>query len=142
MAFTLSPDAKARFSINVLENDNSELLLLKRSKALTLGPGLWGFPAGHIEAGETPAQCAMRELHEEIGNQHRVELIQQMGPLCDTKYGGIYRIYLFHYRWLAGKVILNHEHTDYAWVDRKTFRNYDVMDGIDEDIFYLGIWPD
>ena len=27
--------------------------------------GYWGFPKGHAEAGETPKQCAVRELYEE-----------------------------------------------------------------------------
>ncbi len=132
---------KARFSINILENDQNEILLLKRSEKMQLGPGLWGFPAGHIEDNESPQDCAMRELHEEIGNEFRIELINHIGPLRDSFYGGIYQIYLYHHRWLDGTVILNQEHTDYAWVGKQEFKDYCVMDGIDEDIFYLGIWP-
>ena len=30
-------------------------------------PGLWVFPKGHIEAGETPEQAAVREVAEEAG---------------------------------------------------------------------------
>ncbi|MFQ5658899.1 MAG: NUDIX hydrolase [Gammaproteobacteria bacterium] len=132
---------EARFSINVLENDQNEILLLKRSRHLKLGPGLWGFPAGHIEADEAPVACSLRELNEEIGGHFNIELVNQMGPLYDSFYGGIYRIYLYHYRWLQGEIELNDEHTDYAWVGKQAFKDYDVMDGIDEDLHYLGIWP-
>jgi len=132
---------EARFSINVLENHNSELLLLKRSPELKLGPGLWGFPAGHIEQDESPDECSIRELQEEIGPDARIELVKHLGPLPDSHYGGIYRIYLYHYIWQGGTVTLNHEHTEHAWIKREDFRNYDVMDGIDEDILYLDIWP-
>ncbi|NVI92953.1 NUDIX hydrolase, partial [Actinomadura sp. BRA 177] len=29
--------------------------------------GQWGLPGGRLEAGETPAEAALRGLHEEIG---------------------------------------------------------------------------
>lgn len=130
-----------RFSINVMENSRHEILLLKRGLATVLGPGLWGFPAGHIDPGESPAACSIRELHEEIGNHHNRALINTIGPIRDTFYGGIYQIYLYHYHWLDGEIHLNHEHTEYAWVGKHDFKTYQVMDGIDEDLLYLGIWP-
>lgn len=132
---------KERFTINVLENDKNEVLLLKRGLTTKLGPGLWGFPAGHIEKGESPEDCSIRELKEEIGNNHTIELVNQFGPVRDTFYGGVYQIYLYHYRWLDGEVQLNHEHTDYVWIGKEQFKNHDVMDGIDEDLLYLKIWP-
>ncbi len=130
-----------RFAISLLENDRNELLLLKRAQKAPLGPGLWGFPAGHIEPGETPEQCALRELKEELGLEAPPELLSALGPVRDSFYGGIYEIYLFHYRWRGGEIRLNHEHTEYAWVSRGNYRRYPVMDGIDEDIDYFGIWP-
>ena len=129
------------FSINVVVNNLLQVLLLKRATSSSLGPGLWGFPAGHIEPNETPADCSIRELLEEIGSNHVVELVKQFGPVSDSFYGGVYRIYLYHYRWLEGEITLNHEHTDFAWVGREQYRHYDVMDGMDEDLRYLNIWP-
>lgn len=137
----MSLPVKSRFSINVIENSNNELLLLKRHEAAELGPGLWGFPAGHIRKDETPEQCARRELMEEIGPDHDLEFVRHFGPVRDTFYGGTYEIYLYHYRWNGGTVTLNHEHTDYAWVSAEKYKDYAVMDGMDEDIAYLDIWP-
>jgi hypothetical protein len=56
-------------------------------------------------------------------------------------YGGIYDIFLFHYKWLSGTITLNHEHTGYAWVAKEDYHHYSVVDGVDEDIYYLDIWP-
>ena len=78
---------------------------------------------------------------EEIGRDHEVELLRYLGPVRDTYYGGRYEIHLFHFRWRRGVVTLNHEHTDYAWVDKAGFHDYAVMDGIDEDIALLRLWP-
>ncbi len=137
----MHPKITARFAIGLVENNNNELLLLKRSPQAPLGPGLWGFPAGHIERDESPAHCIKRELKEEIGADHMLAQITDIGPVRDTHYGGIYEIYLFHFTWQTGSIRLNHEHTDYAWVGREDFKSYKVMDGVDEDILYLDIWP-
>lgn len=135
------PPPKARFAINVVENDASEILLLKRGPTARLGPERWGFPAGHIEDHETPQACAMRELHEELGPNCRVKLIRSLGPIRDSLYGGVYEIYLYHLRWCGGTITLNDEHTQYAWVNRHDYRRYGVMDGADEDLYFLNIWP-
>lgn len=134
------PEIKARFAINVIENSKHQILLIKRTPHANMQPGRWGFPAGHIEQDESPEQCAERERLEEIGDQHSVKLIKTFGPVRDTFYGGIYELYLFHQHWIDGKIILNHEHTDYVWVDQQQFNEYEIMDGIDEDLIYLNIW--
>ncbi len=135
------PPIKARFSVNVIENLDSELLLLRRARQSRFAPRLWGFAAGHIEAGESPRDCALRELKEEIGTAFTVEALCEFGPVRDHFYGGVYEIHLFHFLWLGGEIRLNREHTDYAWVSCEEYKNYPVMAGIDEDIRYLGIWP-
>jgi isopentenyldiphosphate isomerase len=49
-------------------NSEGELLLQKRSMLVETKPGLWDISAaGHVSAGETPEQGALREMYEEIG---------------------------------------------------------------------------
>jgi 8-oxo-dGTP pyrophosphatase MutT (NUDIX family) len=134
-------EAVYRFAINVIENSGNEILLLKRHGGAAIGPAQWGLASGHIENGESPEHCSQREIREELGSQFMLEKIRQFGPVRDTLYGGIYEIYLFHYKWQGGEIELNHEHTEYAWVSKETYRNYEVVDGVDEDIYYFGIWP-
>ena len=136
----ISPPA-ARFAINLIADDRHRLLLLLRSPHKKWGPGLWGLPAGHVEPGESPEQASVRENREELGDELSIELLRRHPPVRDTFYEGKYEIHLFHYRYLGGDIVLNEEHTEYAWVAPEEFKNYPVMDGIDEDIFYLGIWP-
>lgn len=131
----------ARFSICLLEDDRQRLLFLKRSPSAKLGPDEWGFPAGHIEVGENPAECALRELDEEIGPRHEIAPLKALGPIRDTFYGGKYEIHLFHYRWIGGVIELNAEHTDYVWISAPEFRDLNTMLGIEEDIVLLDIWP-
>jgi 8-oxo-dGTP pyrophosphatase MutT (NUDIX family) len=137
----MPPPTQARFYINILENHQKQIHLHKRSPMAKLGPGLWGFPAGHIQPEETPEQAAHRELTEEIGPGHRLEWPRAIGPVRDSFYGGVYEIHLFYVRWLGGVIRLNGEHTEFAWVGREDYRRYPVMDGIDEDLDYFQIWP-
>ena len=130
-----------RYALNLMLDAEQRLLLLKRSPRANLGPGQWGLPAGKIEVGETPAAAAEREMIEEIGAGHIIELTRYVGPIRDTYYGGRFEIHLYQLRWFEGIVVLNDEHTDYAWVNKEALGHYDVMAGIEEDIAILGFWP-
>ncbi|MGX7875087.1 8-oxo-dGTP diphosphatase MutT [Mesorhizobium sp. ORM6] len=49
-----------------LVDADGRVLLAQRPEGKQLA-GLWEFPGGKVEPGETPEQCIVRELHEEIG---------------------------------------------------------------------------
>ena len=42
-------------------------MLTKRAAGLRAHRGQWALPGGRCDAGETPIQAALRELHEELG---------------------------------------------------------------------------
>jgi 8-oxo-dGTP pyrophosphatase MutT (NUDIX family) len=43
------------------------LLLTRRAAHLRAHAGQWALPGGRLEAGESPEQAALREMHEEVG---------------------------------------------------------------------------
>lgn len=56
---------RPKIGIGVAVIKDQRVLLGKRIGAH--GEGDWAFPGGHLEFGETPAECAQRELLEEAG---------------------------------------------------------------------------
>ena len=50
----------------VLVDGDGRVLLAQRPKGTAMA-GLWEFPGGKLEPGETPEACIIRELHEELG---------------------------------------------------------------------------
>lgn len=51
-----------------LEKDKEQILLIKHANS-----GHWSFPKGHVEAGETEVETAVREIKEETGVSARID---------------------------------------------------------------------
>ena len=53
-----------------LMNERGEMLIQQRSDSVAKWPGMWDLTiGGHVLAGETPEQAAVREVQEELGLQ-------------------------------------------------------------------------
>ena len=72
---------KRFFAGGFLYNPKTRSALLQhRDAKAPVNPNLWGFFGGSREGNETPKQCFIREIKEELGINIREDSIV---PLCD-----------------------------------------------------------
>jgi 8-oxo-dGTP diphosphatase len=65
MTQTTSPPPHKVIGVAVIYNDEGLILIDRRLPEGTMG-GLWEFPGGKIEPGESVQQCIHREIYEEL----------------------------------------------------------------------------
>lgn len=82
--------------------------------------GWWEFPGGKIEAGETPEEALVREIHEELDTEIRV------GELIDTIEYDYLTFHLsmdcFWAEVVAGRLVLK-EAEDARWLTKETLES-------------------
>ncbi len=66
-----------------LIDPDDRVLLARRPEGKALA-GLWEFPGGKVEPGETPETALIRELREELGIETRGSCL---APLCFASHG-------------------------------------------------------
>lgn len=54
------------FARAIIQNNQGEVLMLKKHENQKIAPGLWVLPGGAIEFGEFPEDALARELFEEV----------------------------------------------------------------------------
>lgn len=114
--FDEEPDERsAGFVLYSMDGGVRKYLLLRHRYG-----GHWGFPKGHIEAGESEVEAALRETREETGIA-TVDLIPDFRKVSRYHFYRMKRpvfketVY-FLGRAACGKLTLSREHTQYQWL--------------------------
>ena len=86
-------------------------------------PGLWEFPGGKIELGESPEQALTRELNEELGITSKVERLL-MAVTHDYSGAGILLLFYLVKFWQGEPKNLHHQ--EVKWVNWNELNKYEL----------------
>jgi mutator protein MutT len=111
-------------AIAIVEH-NGRVLIGQRPAEVALG-GLWEFPGGKVEPGETPCNAAVRECLEETGLA--VDVIGEY-PLHDHEYAHD-KVRLHFFRCAPRDA--SEPRFPFRWVERAELKNYDFPRGNDD----------
>ena len=108
---------------NLLAKGEDVVVFVRETSDRSRLAGLWEFPGGKLEAGETPEGALVRELHEELGidanptdlapltfASHSYETFHLLMPVFVCR------------RWRG--IVMPKETQDIAWVDLHALDNY------------------
>lgn len=120
-----------------LERDG-KFLILKRSEQEIQSPGKWTTPGGKVEAGDSIAKTAHKEVVEESG----LEIQGELEYLGDDEFTRVDDLHVIALRFLAkakqGEVRYDKkDFTDFAWIDRLDLDNYDLVKAVKKDLEIL-----
>lgn len=104
----------------ILINKEDKILIAKRKKNKKMG-GLWEFPGGKIEQGETPENALIRELKEEMNIGIRP--ITFFGENIYDYGNSIFKLIAYISEIVQGEIELN-DHEEYKWVCKEELGAY------------------
>jgi len=112
--------------------DGERVLAAQRSEEMP-HPLKWEFPGGKLKPGETPENCIIREIREELG----VEItVQKLLPSVKHTYRtSKIKLIPFVCHIKGGEISLS-EHKSYRWVHRSELKQIDWLEA-DVDVFLL-----
>lgn len=128
----------------IIINEDGILICRRPERPGKLYGGLWEFPGGKIERGETPKECLERELFEELGV--RAEAGKVYDAVCDWGEKDILIIFML-VRIVSGE-ITPAEHSEVRSVEPSELSGYQFCPSdtfiasklAKEDIGRLKIW--
>lgn len=111
-----------------LERDGQYLMLHRTKKKQDINGGKWIGLGGHVEPGESPDDCVVREVFEESGFRLTAFKIRGIITFCqeggDTEY-----MFLYTADGFAGELAASCDEGELAWVEKERVSDLPLWEG-------------
>jgi 8-oxo-dGTP pyrophosphatase MutT (NUDIX family) len=136
-----------RITATAVIHKDGKFLITKRSPHKKVFPGKWTVPGGGLSIDDyihTPPtygdiwysaleNALRREIREEVGLE--VGKLEYLLDLTFIRPDNIPVITLsFHAPYKSGEIVLDEDSTEFAWINADEARNYDLIEGIPEEL--------
>ena len=114
---------KTQIVLTGILRDKDLFLIVKRNENDNLYPGVWEFPGGHLEDGETIKEGLKRELLEEIGftDEFNPRITHYYDEIKSKNGKLIYNLeidFIINVDRSNLEIKLSNEHSEYKWVTK------------------------
>jgi len=105
----------------LIVDDQNRLLVAQRSSTMSL-PLKWELPGGKIELNETPEDCLMREIKEEL--DIKIDVLKKLKSNRHTYPNIVVNLIPFISKHVSGSITLK-EHANYQWLNSNELLDLD-----------------
>ena len=129
-----TPSNRPQLAVSAGIFRDGKILLVRRAREPS--KGVYTFPGGRVEFGESLIEAVAREVREETGLVIEVIGLAGFREALPAKTGGHghFVILPFAARWVAGEVALNDELDDARWLTPGNLGGLPITHGLEETI--------
>ncbi len=130
---------KTYFVVTGVVKSSGKVLILKKGEDDYNYPNMWSFCSGYVKEFEAAEDTVVREIKEETGLKARILKRGKLFVKEDKKKGKTWAIMPFLCEAKSRKVRLDHENSEYRWIEYRDIIKYPTVPGLEKDLKVLGL---
>ena len=130
---------KTYFVVTAVVKNKDKVLILKKSPDDWNYPNKWSFYSGYVKEFDSAEDTVLREIKEETGLKAKLITKGKLLYKDDKEKEKSWVIMVFLCEVKSRNVKLDHENSEFRWIDFKDLKKYATVPGLEKDLKVLGL---